>query len=121
VRPDKGEFLGREAAVAAKNHVSRRLSCLVVEDPSIFLTGEEPIAHEGRTVGYVTSAAFGASVGQSIAYGYLPTELSEPGTRLEAYAEGEWHPLTVACEPLFDPTNARLRGVAEPVAAMAGG
>jgi glycine cleavage system T protein len=121
VRLGKGEFLGREAVLAAKEHVNRRLSCLVVEDRSIFLSGKEPIAHEGRTVGYVTSAAFGASVGQSIAYGYLPAELAEPGKRLAVYAEGEWHRLTVASEPLFDLTNARLRDVAEPlVAAVAG-
>jgi glycine cleavage system T protein len=121
VRPGKGEFLGREAALAAKEHVTRQLSCLVAEDPSIFLSGNEPIAHEGRIVGYVTSAGFGASVEQSIAYGYLPGELAEPGSRREVYAEGEWHRLTVASEPLFDPTNARVRDVAEPVAASVGG
>ncbi|HEV2897593.1 MAG TPA: glycine cleavage T C-terminal barrel domain-containing protein, partial [Pseudaminobacter sp.] len=54
-------------------------------------------------------------VGQSIAYGYLPAGLVEPGTALDVYAEGEWHRLTVAAEPLFDPTNARLRDVEEPV------
>ena len=121
MRLGKGEFLGREAALAAKEHVTRRLSCLVAEDRCIFLSGKEPIAHEGRTVGRVTSAAFGPSVGQSIAYGYLPADLAEPGTRLEVYAEGEWHPLAVASEPLFDPTNARLRDVSEPVAAAMAG
>jgi dimethylglycine oxidase len=121
VRLGKSEFLGREAALTAEEHVTRRLSCLVVEDRSIFLSGKEPIAHESQTVGYVTSAAFGASVGQSIAYGYLPAELAQPGRPLEVYAEGEWHRLTVASEPLFDPTNARLRDVAEPVAAAVAG
>jgi glycine cleavage system aminomethyltransferase T len=121
VRPGKGRFLGREAALAAKEQVTRQLSCLVAEDPSIWLSGKEPIAHEGRIVGYVTSAGFGASIEQSIAYGYLPGELAAPGTRLEVYAEGEWHGLRVTSEPLFDPTNARVRDVAEPVAASVGG
>jgi glycine cleavage system aminomethyltransferase T len=114
VRLGKGDFLGREAATAAKESVTRRLACMVTDDPTIFLSGKEPVAHEGSVIGYVTSAAYGATVGQSIAYGYLPAALAEPGTALEVYAEGEWHRLTVASEPLFDPTNARLRDVEEP-------
>jgi dimethylglycine oxidase len=117
VRPGKGDFLGREAALAAKESVTRRLACMVTDDPAIFLSGKEPIAHEGSVIGCVTSAAYGATVGQSIAYGYVPPALAEPGTALEVYAEGEWHGLTVAAEPLFDPTNARVRDVEEPVTA----
>jgi glycine cleavage system aminomethyltransferase T len=106
--------LGREAAAAAKESVTRRLACMVTDDPAIFLSGKEPIAHEGSVIGYVTSAAYGATVGQSIAYGYLPVPVAEPGTALEVYAEGEWHRLTVAAEPLFDPTSSRPRDVEEP-------
>jgi dimethylglycine oxidase len=117
VRPGKGDFVGREAAMAAKERVTRRLACMVTDDPAIFLSGKEPIAHAGSVIGCVTSAAYGATVGHSIAYGYVPPALAEPGTALEVYAEGEWHGLTVAAEPLFDPTNARVRDVEEPVTA----
>jgi glycine cleavage system T protein len=120
VRLGTGDFIGREAAAAAKERVTRRMACMVTDDPTIFLSGKEPVAHDGAVIGYVTSAAYGATVGQSIAYGYLPAALAEPGTALEVYAEGEWHRLTVAAEPLFDPTNARLRDVEEPATVKVG-
>ena len=76
------------------------------------LVGKEPILDGDRAIGYVTSAALGATVGQSILYGYLPVERAEIGTALEVYAEGERHGVTVAAEPLFDPRNERLKDVA---------
>ena len=45
--------------------------------------GKEPIRHDGRVVGYVTSAAYGYSIGRGIAYGYLPADLAVEGTPVE--------------------------------------
>ena len=74
------------------------------------LVGKEPILDGDTAIGYVTSAALGASVGQSILYGYLPVERAEIGTALEVYAEGERHGVTIAAEPLFDPRNETAQG-----------
>jgi glycine cleavage system T protein len=123
VRLEKGPFLGRDALAAAKRGVSRRLRCLVTDDPAVVLVGKEPILDGDEAIGYVTSAALGASVGQSILYGYLPVERAEIGTALEVYVEGERHGVTIAAEPLFDPRNERVREVAparEPEPAPAG-
>ena len=112
MRLEKGPFIGRDALAAAKRGVARRLRCLVADDPSVVLVGKEPILDGDTAIGYVTSAALGASVGQSILYGYLPVERAEIGTALEVYAEGERHGVTIAAEPLFDPRNERLKDVA---------
>ncbi len=110
---NKGGFLGREAAARAKEEGARRkLCCLVLDDPQVVLVGKEPILDGDRTLGYVTSAAWGATVGESIAYGYLPVGHSEVGTRVSIHSEGRREAATVAAEPLFDPTMARLRDVA---------
>jgi glycine cleavage system T protein len=110
VRLDKGDFLGREAALRAKDAgPTRRQCCLVTADPQTILVGSEPILDGERAIGYVTSAAWGASVGESILYGYLPSEYASPGTSLQVYADGRRHEVTVSREPLFDPSNARLR------------
>ena len=66
---------------------------------------------DGRAVGYVTSAAFGYTVGRSIAYGWLPAELAAPGRTVEIESFGERLPATVAAEPLFDPEMSRLRSL----------
>lgn len=109
VRLDKGEFIGRDAAALAKEDARRRLRCLTMLDPEVQLCGKEPIAKEGVTLGYVTSAGYGASVEKSILYGYLPLDEGPVGTALEVFAEGEWHQAVVAEDPLFDPKMERLR------------
>ena len=43
--------------------------------------------------------------------GYLPSELAEPGTDLQVMYMNELFPVRVAgTGPVFDPTDARLRG-----------
>jgi glycine cleavage system aminomethyltransferase T len=119
VKLDKGTFIGRETLVRAKERgPQRRLRCLVADDPRVVLVGKEPILDGDEVVGYVTSAALGAWVGQSILYGYLPADRAAIGTALRVYAEGERHAVTVAAEPLFDPRNERLRDVAAEPAAL---
>jgi dimethylglycine oxidase len=76
----------------------------------VVVMGSEPVYAEGRPVGYVTSAAYGYSIGQSIAYAWLPPGLSEEGAKVEIEYFGERHGATVAEEPLFDPAMKRMRG-----------
>jgi dimethylglycine oxidase len=107
------EFIGREAASAvAQRGVQRRLCCMVTEDPAVMLVGKEPLLDGESPVGYVTSAGYGATVGESILYGYLPVELAEPGTALSVHSAGAEYPVTVVSEPRFDPEMARLKDVA---------
>lgn len=109
VRLDKGDFLGREALVRAKEAgISRKLCCMTLDGPGALL-GKEPILHNGEAVGYVASANYGYSVGAFVAYGYLPIALSAPGTAIEIEYFGERLPATVREEPLFDPKMARLK------------
>jgi dimethylglycine oxidase len=111
VKPDKGDFVGREALLRRREEGPRRkLSCLLLDDPRVVVMGSEPVYYEGRAVGYVTSAAYGYSIGQSIAYAWLPPGLSKEGQVVEVEYFGERHGATVAEEPLFDPAMKRMRG-----------
>jgi glycine cleavage system T protein len=117
VRLGKGDFIGRDAAARVEAEgVTRRLCCLVTEDPSVVLVGKEPLLDGDRAVGYVTSAGYGATVGRSILYGYLPVELSEAGTTLRVWSAGAAHAVQVMAEPLFDPAMERLKDVPAAVA-----
>jgi dimethylglycine oxidase len=107
VRMDKGDFVGR---AAIENRAPRRkLTCLTVNDPGSVVLGKEPVYVNGQPAGYVTSAAFGYSVGRTIAYAWLPVEAAEPGTAVDIEYFGEKIPATVRPEPLFDPEMARIR------------
>jgi glycine cleavage system aminomethyltransferase T len=60
-------------------------------------------------VSRVTSGGIGYTVGTSIAYAYLPIELSVPGSALAIEVFGERVPAVVADEPLWDPKGERIR------------
>jgi 4-methylaminobutanoate oxidase (formaldehyde-forming) len=109
----KKDFLGRDALLAARSAAAagaagRRLRCLTLTDPRTVCLGTEPIRVDGRACGRVTSGGFGYRVGQSIAYGYMPSTV-EPGTAVEVGVFGGWQPAVVRDEPLFDPANTRVR------------
>jgi 4-methylaminobutanoate oxidase (formaldehyde-forming) len=108
VRMDKEDFLGRQALVDA-GEPARRLVCLVLEDPRTVVLGSEPVRVAGRSVGRVTSGGYGYSVECSIAYAYLPSDLAVVGQEVEVGIFGRFVAAEVVVEPLFDPTNARVR------------
>lgn len=108
VRRDK-DFVGRAAleGVTAET-VRRRLVPLLTER---VVMGREPVyadGHEGAA-GYVTSAAFGHTIGRPIAYAWLPAELAVPGTSVTVAYFGRRVPAQVAAEPLYDPEMAKIR------------
>ncbi|HEV2427745.1 MAG TPA: FAD-dependent oxidoreductase [Acidimicrobiales bacterium] len=108
VKMDKGDFVGR-AALAAAGEPTRRLACLVLDDPATVVLGSEPVRHGGRAVGRVTTGGYGYSVGASIAYAYLPVGLTEPGTRVSVGVFDADVGAVVVAEPLFDPAGERIR------------
>jgi glycine cleavage system aminomethyltransferase T/glycine/D-amino acid oxidase-like deaminating enzyme len=110
VKLDKGDFIGREALLAAREHgVERQLCCLVLDDREAVAVGNEPVTVDGVVLGRVTSGGYGYTVGASIAYAYLPAEHSEPGTAVAVEIFGDWIEGQVAAEPLYDPSGERLR------------
>jgi glycine cleavage system aminomethyltransferase T/glycine/D-amino acid oxidase-like deaminating enzyme len=109
VKLDKGEFVGRDALLAAPEP-ERRLACLVLDEPRAVALGSEPVRIDGELVGRVTSGGYGYTVGRSIAYAYVPAQHAEPGRPVEVEIFGEWVAGEVAPEPLFDPAGERLRG-----------
>jgi 4-methylaminobutanoate oxidase (formaldehyde-forming) len=110
VKLDKGEFVGREALVRARDRRNgSRLCCLLLDDPRSVALSNEPVRIDGQVLGRVTSGGYGYTVGKSIAYAYLPTEHADTGTELAVEIFGEWVGGRVAEEPLIDPEGARVR------------
>jgi 4-methylaminobutanoate oxidase (formaldehyde-forming) len=109
VKLDKGDFIGRDALLKAREvKPTTRLACLVLDDSSSVALGSEPVRIRGDVSGRVTSGGFGYAVGKSIAYAYVPAS-AVTGTAVEVEIFGTWVPGRVADEPLFDPQGARVR------------
>ncbi|MBS1269873.1 MAG: Dimethylglycine oxidase [Gammaproteobacteria bacterium] len=74
-------------------------------------TGDVPIDEAGRR-SYITSVAYGPSLGKNIALGYLPRNYAEEGRTLTMEYFHEHYPVrveTVGYRALYDPDNERLK------------
>ena len=111
VKPGKGPFRGREALAGQETASSarRRLCCLRLEDPMAVVMGKEPVLIGETVAGYVTSAGFGYSTGESLAYAWLPLDDAAEGANVEVEYFGDRFPAEVVSEPRWDPEGARLR------------
>jgi len=111
VKLDAGDFIGRDALLARRRSTdpSRRLVCLLLDDARAVALGSEPVRRVGGEVlGRVTSGGQGHATGTSIAYAYIPSELTPLGTRVEVELFGRPVGATVS-RPPWDPTGARIR------------
>ncbi|MER7110028.1 GcvT family protein [Streptomyces sp. NPDC000229] len=106
VRMDKGDFVGREALREA-GEPERRLTALLLDDPAAVVLGKEPVYVDRAPAGYVTSAAYGCTLGRCVAYAWLPPLAT--GTAVHVGYFDRKVAATVADEPLFDPEMSRIR------------
>jgi dimethylglycine dehydrogenase len=110
VAPDKGDFIGRDAFIVARGtDPPMRLAMIEVDSPDADATGYEPIRHEGRRVGYVTSGAYGHHVKASLALGYVETALTRAPRDLSVSVLGVQRPARILSSPPYDPAGAKLR------------
>jgi dimethylglycine dehydrogenase len=106
----KGAFIGREAAMAEQaSGGERRLITLDVSTRDADAIGDEPIWHDGRVVGWVTSGGYGHSVQKSLALGYVEREVAEQTHGFEVELLGERCAAVRLHCPAFDPDGSRMR------------
>ncbi len=109
VSAKKTDFVGHTVLQGISDStIERRLATVVVDDGVSVVMGNEPVFLGDKPVGYVTSAAFGHTVGAPVAYAWLPACANE-GTRIEIQYFDRRIAATVAAEPLFDPEMKRIR------------
>ena len=113
VHPNKGQFIGRDALVAAKqnglgwNFVTMELHG--VGDGDSDARGSEPLYRDGQLVGRATNGGYGFRVNKSLALGMVKPEHSATGTELEIKILGKLFKATVIPESPYDPDNKALR------------
>ena len=110
VKLEKGNFIGRDALIAAKkNGVSRKLVGLIGEPGMAIATPKSDVLHQGRKVGHVTFMALSPTLGKPIALAYVALDLTAPGTSLTVAAQGANIDLRITQIPFYDPDGARIR------------
>lgn len=114
VKTDKPNFIGREAVLAKKeNGLENRMLQFKLADPEPLLYHNEPILRNGEVVGYLTSGAYGHTLGAAVGLGYVPCkgekaadvlasnyEIDVAGTKVKA---------DVSLKPMYDPKSERVK------------
>ncbi len=110
-------FIGRDTLLQKRQiGPARRLVQFKLLNPENLLYHNEPVWRDGVIVGYLSSGAYGHTLGAAIGMGYI----SDPtgGTVDTAFIEGGNYEIEIACErvpataslrPLYDPANSRIR------------
>jgi dimethylglycine dehydrogenase len=105
----KNDFIGREAAAKEKQAgPNRRLVTLVVDATDADTIGDEPVWHDGKVVGWITSGGYAHHAAKSIALGYVPASVNGSG-QFEVEILGERRPARLSPQAVFDPDGTRMR------------
>ncbi|CAO2592957.1 Dimethylglycine dehydrogenase, mitochondrial [Lemmus lemmus] len=106
------DFLGKQALKQIKAEgLKRRLVCLTLATEDVDPEGNESIWYRGKVVGNTTSGGYSYSTQKSLAFAYVPIELSEVGQQVEVELLGKNYPATIIQEPLVltEPARTRLQ------------
>ncbi len=106
----KRDFIGREALLARREQgIDLKLVYCKVDDGDADPQGNEPVYDGEDIIGVTTSGAYGHTVGQTLAFAYVPPRYAEPGTSFDFLLLGERREATVLAEAVYDPANERMR------------
>ncbi|MGI9614330.1 MAG: GcvT family protein [Acidimicrobiales bacterium] len=104
------DFVGRDALVAAKEHgPERRLLTWSVEADEVDVIGDEPVWYDGEVVGWVTSGGYAHHSEQSVAMGYVPSELADADEGFEIEIVGVRRTAHRVNGCLWDRAGERMR------------
>ncbi|MEX5563487.1 FAD-dependent oxidoreductase [Pseudophaeobacter sp. 1A16562] len=111
---NKSDFIGKAAVAARKESGPKaRMLQFRLTDPEPLLYHNEPLLRDGEIVGYLSSGAYGHTLGAAIGMGYVPSEgesaaevlassyeIDVMGTRVQAEA---------SLKPMYDPKSERVK------------
>ncbi|MCA1379092.1 FAD-dependent oxidoreductase [Bradyrhizobium sp. IC4061] len=113
-------FIGRDALLRQREAGPRRkMIHIALSDPGVLIYHNEPIWHDGRLVGRITSGMFGHTVGTCLGLGFVynPDGIVDAsfvkGGRFEVEVAGQRVPAHASLRPFYDPNNNRVKDVEE--------
>lgn len=116
VKPDKGDFIGREAVLRKRDQgLSRRLMQFRLKDPNPMLFHNEPILRDGKIVGQLSSGSYGHALGAAVGLGYVPCHAAGESVHDMLASDyvidvaGQQVPAEASLKPLYDPKSERVK------------
>ena len=107
----KAEFIGREAAVADHElEPPHRLVVLEIDSGDADAWGYEPVWLGDDYAGFVTSGAYGHTVGKSLALAYVKTPfLEQRDQEFSVHILDQRRPAVILLEAPYDPAGTKMR------------
>jgi 4-methylaminobutanoate oxidase (formaldehyde-forming) len=116
VKMDKpGGFIGRDAIEPQRGKtLNKRLVMFKLTDPEPSLFHDELIRLDGEVVGYISSGAYGFTLGRSVGMGYVrhPDGVSKElieSAPFEIEIACERYPAEASLRPFYDPEGKRVK------------
>ncbi len=108
----KPDFKGRIALIAERDRTPRERFVPLILDEAADCDAPScaPVYLGAEMVGLVTSGGYGHATAKSIALAYVRSDLAKVGQRLEIEVLGARRSASIVAEPIYDPSNSRLRG-----------
>ncbi|MGH1444978.1 MAG: GcvT family protein [Cognatishimia sp.] len=114
VKTDKPDFIGKEAVLKRKESgPQNRLLQFRLTDPEPLLYHNEPILRDGEIVGFLSSGAYGHTLGGAMGLGYVPCSGESATEVLASIYEIDVMGMRIKAEasirPMYDPTSSRVK------------
>ena len=107
----EADWIGKAPAMAEKAAGPKRKLCaFIVDAKDADVVAYEPIWVGADVVGFCSSGGYSHWTKQSVAMGFVPTELIQPGLEVEIEILGERCKARMVDGPLWDADSARMRG-----------
>ena len=104
------EFVGKQATLADREAgPQQKLVTMIIDVDGIDVSHDEAILVENKAVGYISSGGYAHHVERSMAMGYVTTEFSEPGTKLQVEILGKLYDAEILGEALYDANGEKMR------------
>ncbi|MCZ7675538.1 MAG: FAD-dependent oxidoreductase [Roseovarius sp.] len=108
---DKGDFIGRDAALAERDGdgPAQVIVTLEIDAEDADASGYEPVWQDGRRIGFVTSGGYGHTIGKSLAMAMIDRDAAAEGTELSTHVVGVERPARVIAPSPYDPKGRVMR------------
>ena len=104
---EKGDWIGREALMAAKKHPTRRLVGVTTDGPRVPRQGYALVRADGQVAGEVVSGSVSPTLGTNIGSAYVSLGSAEPGAELEMDIRGKRQACVVRDLPFYSRTRKK--------------
>ena len=108
---NKPDFIGKTAALAEREEggADMRLVTIEVDAVDADASGYEPVWHQGKRVGFVTSGGYGHTLDKSLALAMIDKNLTEPGIEVSVHVVGVERAARIIAPSPYDPEGQAMR------------